>query len=528
MTEQEKQPTTVIELLEKIERKVGDQECIFRGEPNYKFSRISSGLYRKLDEPDIVPMERVTAEEIECFAEELNKQLTEYVEGSSGQLPRKDDFLKTIKKILSSVAGDEPILELPEQDRGSILQDLQQDYAREAKRRAGSVRSEVEILAEIQHYGGETNLIDFSESHLTALFFACYDDSYGKNDGRLVALPKRDIVEIPSGGPIPGDSRFIVRPLPDNRRALVQHSVMLHEPDGYLEYTDERIISVLVPSNLKKAVLNYLAEFCDVSAETISPDIQGYIESQKFTRLARSHVIRALTQLRKGKLEEALSNWDSAIELDSKKANWYQFRARTYAAFSRFEEALEDCNRALGLSPPQSDIFRATLYDSRARALTGLCRFEEALSDCNRGLGLCGQNATVCATLYSARAEAYLGQKDYEEALSDCNRALEQGGRDEKLYVALYQTRARVYESLGCYEEALKDCEHALEQNRGDPLFRMGIHLLQVSIYKRWNKRDKAEVNLKKALKLAKKYAPTNWSEQIQQELDKLNNHNPQ
>ena len=525
MTEQEnEQPTTVLELLEKIERKVGDQECIFRGEPNYKFSSISSGLYRKLDESNIVPMERVTAEEIECFAEELNKQLTEYVEGSSSQLPRKDDFLKTIKKILSNVAGDEPILE---QDRKSMLKDLQQDYARDAKRRAGSVRSEVEILAEIQHYGGETNLIDFSESLLTALFFACYDDSYGKNDGRLIALPKRDIVEIPSGGPIPEGSRCIVRPLPDNRRALVQHSVMLHEPNGYLEYTDERIISEWIPSNLKKPILNYLAEFCDVSAETIFPDIQGYIESQKFTRMARLYEVRALTQLGKGKLEEALSNWDSAIELDSKKASWYQFRARTYAAFSRFEEALEDCNRALGLSPPQSDIFRATLYDSRARALTGLCRYDEALSDCNRGLGLCGQNATVCATLYSARAEAYLGQKDYEEALKDCNRALEQGGRSEKLYVALYQTRARVYESLGRYEEALKDCDYALEQNRGDPLFRMGIHLLQVSIYIRWNKRDKVEVNLKKALKLAKKHAPTNWSEQIQQELDKLNNPNP-
>ena len=43
-------------------------------------------------------MERVTAEEIECFAEELNKQLTEYIGGSSGHC-HEDDFHKDSSSV---------------------------------------------------------------------------------------------------------------------------------------------------------------------------------------------------------------------------------------------------------------------------------------------------------------------------------------------------------------------------------------------------------------------------------------------
>ena len=43
-----------------------------------------------------------------------------------------------------------------------------------------------EILTDIQHYGGETNLIDFTRGYLIALFFAC-DGSFDE-DGRIITL----------------------------------------------------------------------------------------------------------------------------------------------------------------------------------------------------------------------------------------------------------------------------------------------------------------------------------------------------
>ena len=41
-----------------------------------------------------------------------------------------------------------------------------------------------EILAEIQHFGGATNLIDFTDDYLIALFFACVGSE--DKDGRVM------------------------------------------------------------------------------------------------------------------------------------------------------------------------------------------------------------------------------------------------------------------------------------------------------------------------------------------------------
>ena len=45
---------------------------------------------------------------------------------------------------------------------------------------------DIEILTELQHFGGKTNLIDFTEDYLIALFFAC-DGSHDK-EGRVILL----------------------------------------------------------------------------------------------------------------------------------------------------------------------------------------------------------------------------------------------------------------------------------------------------------------------------------------------------
>ena len=48
--------------------------------------------------------------------------------------------------------------------------------------------SDFEILAQLQHYGCRTNLIDFTTDYLIALFFAC-DSSYHR-DGKVILLKR--------------------------------------------------------------------------------------------------------------------------------------------------------------------------------------------------------------------------------------------------------------------------------------------------------------------------------------------------
>ena len=48
-----------------------------------------------------------------------------------------------------------------------------------------------EILTEIQHYGGKTNLIDFTTDYFIALFFAC--DGHHDEPGRVILQKIEDI-----------------------------------------------------------------------------------------------------------------------------------------------------------------------------------------------------------------------------------------------------------------------------------------------------------------------------------------------
>ena len=63
------------------------------------------------------------------------------------------------------------------------IEAIQREILEEAKKYKGNTDEE-EILTEIQHYGGKTNLIDFTRNYYIALFFACEKDLH--KNGRVI------------------------------------------------------------------------------------------------------------------------------------------------------------------------------------------------------------------------------------------------------------------------------------------------------------------------------------------------------
>ena len=106
-----------------------------------------------------------------------------------------------------------------------------------------------EILAQLQHYGGKTNLIDFTTDYLIALFFAC-DGSHHK-DSRVI-LQKRESEDYQSKTP----SEAI-------KRVESQKSVLLRSPKGFINPD----VVVIIPKELKLSVLNYLEKYHDISTK---------------------------------------------------------------------------------------------------------------------------------------------------------------------------------------------------------------------------------------------------------------------
>ncbi len=121
---------------------------------------------------------------------------------------------------------------------------------------------EFEILAELQHHGGKTNLIDFTTDYRIALFFAC--DGFHDKDGRLV-LQRREAIRDQ-----------IKRPQNPVNRVIAQKSVFVQPPRGFVEPEAE----INVPKDLKQPVLNHLRKYHGISTETIYNDLHGFIKNQ--------------------------------------------------------------------------------------------------------------------------------------------------------------------------------------------------------------------------------------------------------
>ena len=56
----------------------------------------------------------------------------------------------------------------------SDIKEIQSEIIADAKKYAEDKTDGFEILTDLQHYGGKTNLIDFATDYNVALFFACY------------------------------------------------------------------------------------------------------------------------------------------------------------------------------------------------------------------------------------------------------------------------------------------------------------------------------------------------------------------
>ena len=122
-----------------------------------------------------------------------------------------------------------------------------------------------EILVEMQHYGGKTNLIDFTTDHRVALFFAC--EKFSSEDGRIISQ-KGELIRP-----------FIKEPPEPINRVVAQSSVFVRPPEGFIGPNNNDVINI--PSSLKIPMLEHLRTEYDVSTETIYNDIHGFITYQE-------------------------------------------------------------------------------------------------------------------------------------------------------------------------------------------------------------------------------------------------------
>ena len=315
---------------------------------------------------------------------------------------------------------------------------VQEEIVAEAKTYSHETNDRVEILTQLQHHGGKTNLIDFTTDYLIALFFACDGStSYGK-DGRLILLQKTEERQ-----------EYLLSPRNPQNRVIAQKSIFIQHPDGFLSPDDVDIITI--PGHLKQQILRHLKKYHGVSTETIYNDLHGFITNQSIHESAYTEFYRGLTYQLEGdkskdqaaykkaishytralelkpdlpevhtnrgnvyryigELDEAIADYNSAIELDPNDANAYNNRGNAYFDKNEIDEAIEDYNTAIELKPDYDDA-----YYNRGNAYHVKGNITKAIEDYNKAVEL----DFNLAEAYVTRGIAWLHLQEWEKAKTD-------------------------------------------------------------------------------------------------------------
>ena len=238
-----------------------------------------------------------------------------------------------------------------------IVQDAMLNHARSYAKYTGEV-DDIEILSQIQHNGGATNLIDFTSDYLIALFFAC--DGEPDASGRVILLSAT------------GDDYHIVAPITPVHRVIAQKSIFVTPYNGFVEPDDV----VVIDKNLKLEILAYLHICHDISTETVYNDLYGFIKHQDIHQRAYAEFYAGLSFEQKGNHERAQEHFANAINANPQMFAAYNNLAIAYAYQHNYQKAVEYYSKAIELGPDYPD-----WYANRGEAWLHLSEWDNARAD---------------------------------------------------------------------------------------------------------------------------------------------------
>ncbi len=187
---------------------------------------------------------------------------------------------------------------------------------------------------------------------------------------------------------------------------------------------------------------------------------------------AQEHLDAGNTAFEAGNHQQAIAEYDQAIELDPEMAMAYYNRGRAYLSLGEYEKVIADLDRAIELDPEM-----AMAYNNRGYVYDNLGEYEKAIADYDRALELDSEMAMA----YVNRAKVYLSLGEHKKAIADSDRAIE---LDSEMALA-YVNRGAAYSNLGEHEKTIADCDRAVDLdpeialaygNRGGAYLSLGEH----------------------------------------------------
>ncbi len=335
--------------------------------------------------------------------------------------------------------------------------------------RNGRELGDLEILAQLQHFGAATCLIDFTRNAQVALYFACEkdpkwekrpQDSENPPDGKVYVVRNDpfqfkkvtpDLLKekinyfFPRFQPY-GSDRQLYRWEPGYHinRVIAQQSIFIF---GDYEFDENH--ACIVEESCKADILTELERVSGITPATLFPDFDGFArlhrEGKPYTAPSASDYFNLAMQ---ASGEVALENFDKAIELDPQASDYYEWRGYAKRALGRNDDAIDDFNKMVEIDgSPYA-------YEVRGKAFLRLKRYQQAIADFSKMIEL----TPDIPFGYIRRGKAKCELRKHQEAIADFDTALQIDPND----VYTYQLRGRTKEQLGNLEGAKEDFQKAL------------------------------------------------------------------
>ena len=375
----------ILEKISKIGKKSENGDYIYRGEPEC-YPKVSSTLYRKLEESRIEHPER-------------------------------------------------------------IVEEVQEEEIAEAKKYTYEA-DQFELLTQLQHFGGKTNLIDFTTDYYIALFFAC--NGYPDENGRIILQDKNGTIK----GWIKEPRKSGTGSRPD-----VQKSIFVRPPNGFIEPHEDDIVEI--PKDLKRPMLKYLEKAFHISPEKIYHDIHGFIQSQDLRWSAnKEYNLGVILQNRRDEADtpqeraqynqKAIEHLTNAIRLNLDYTESYKNRGVAYHIKGDYDRAIEDYSARIKQNPNDAEVYsnRGNTYGKKGDYISAIKDYTQAI-----------QLNPRLAEAYNNRGIAYLQKGEIKPAIKDFDRAIEL----KKNYALAYCGRGAAYNTKGDDNNTMEDYTHAIK-----------------------------------------------------------------
>lgn len=346
--------------------------------------------------------------------------------------------------------------------------------------------SDLELLAELQHFGAATCLIDFSRSALVALWFACQQSSTGKAKNGKVFAVYRDRVRIRTVNPqlTKEDIDYFFKPDENgnyplyqwepklqNNRIIAQQSVFLFS-GAQIEVETECVIM----QSSKQKILESLEELSGITEADIFPDFDGFarVHAQNRPRIepdVRGYRRRGIETHQRGDLDNAIAYYTEIIRLDpadaSIVAEAYNNRGAACYAKHDYDRALEDYTKAIGylssyISP----------YTNRGLVYCDKGDYDLAVEDYAKVI-----NLKPDAAAYNNRGAAYRKKGDYDLAIVDHMKAKELNPDNDNIHNDYRMWIAMIIEN----------CDEAIRINPNDATlhYNRGLAWLHLQVWEK-------------------------------------------